>query len=243
MCGRFRLTANERYIADHFNLDSEPQWSPRYNIAPSQPVLVVRQDPKHPRRESVLMRWGLIPYWAKDPSIGFRTINAKSETVVEKPAFREAIQKRRCLVPADAFYEWQKLGPKEKQPFNIGMKDDGLFAFAGLWERWRDPAERSPDALPIETLTILTTAANPLVAPIHDRMPVILRPEDYDQWLDPGIVDPERVTPLLQPFDARLMKKYPVSKRVGKVENDDAECAEEVSLEEPKPEPQLGLFS
>lgn len=243
MCGRYRLTATERYIADHFNLDSEPQWSPRYNIAPGQPVPAVRQNAKHPRREWALMRWGLIPYWAKDPSIGFRTINARAEAVVEKPAFREAIRKRRCLVPADAFYEWQKLGAKDKQPFNIGMKDGALFAFAGLWERWRNPEDKSPDAQPIETLTILTTAANQLVAAVHDRMPVILRPEDYDQWLDPGVTDPERVTGMLQPFDARQMKKYPVGRRVGKVENDDAECAEEISPEEPKPEPQLDLFS
>ncbi|MBZ5523659.1 MAG: SOS response-associated peptidase [Acidobacteriia bacterium] len=237
MCGRYRLTATERYIAEHFNLDAEPDWTSRYNIAPSQPVLAIRQDPKHPRRESSLLRWGLVPYWAKDPSIGFRTINAKSETAAEKPAFREALKKRRCLVPANGFYEWKKMGPKDKQPYNIGMKDDGLFAFAGLWERWRDPADKSPESKPLETLTILTTAANALVAEVHDRMPVILSPDDYDLWLDPGITDPARVAELLRPFDARLMKKYPVSKRVNKVENDDPECGEEVKLEV-----QRGLF-
>jgi putative SOS response-associated peptidase YedK len=242
MCGRYRLTATERYIAEHFNLDAEPVWRARYNIAPSQPALVVRQDPKSPRRESSALRWGLIPYWAKDASIGFRTINARSEAAAEKPAFREALKKRRCLVPADGFYEWRKLGPKEKQPYNIGMKDDGLFALAGLWEIWRDPADQSPGAAPLETFTILTTSANPMLAEVHDRMPVILAPEDYDLWLDPGTTDAARVVDLLRPLDARLMKKYPVSKRVNKVENDDPECAQEVRLEE-KQEVQPGLFS
>ncbi|HWZ41976.1 MAG TPA: SOS response-associated peptidase [Candidatus Saccharimonadales bacterium] len=242
MCGRYRLTATERYIAEHFNLDAEPVWPARYNIAPGQPALVVRQAPKSPLRESSLLRWGLVPYWAKGPSIGYRTINARSEAAAEKPAFREALKQRRCLVPTDGFYEWQKLGPKDKQPYNIGLKDNGLFAFAGLWESWRDPADKSPGAVPLETFTILTTSANPLVAAVHDRMPVILAPEDYDLWLDPGTTDPARVVELLRPFDARLMKTYPVSKRVNKVENDAPECSQEIELLE-KEEAQLGLFS
>ena len=228
MCGRYRLITPEGEIQEHFNLDSEPDWSPRYNIAPTQPVLAIRQDAKHPRREASLVRWGLIPFWAKDRSIGYKTINAKSETAAEKPAFREAIKKRRCLVAADGFYEWKKLGPKEKQPFNIGMKDDSLFAFAGLWDRWRDPADSSADAPYLETLTILTTAANPLLAEVHDRMPVIVRPEDYELWLDPGMTDPARLADVLKPFDSRLMRMYPVSKRVNKVENDDAELIKEI---------------
>jgi putative SOS response-associated peptidase YedK len=225
MCGRYRLTAKERYIRDHFGLDEDPAWTPRWNIAPTQPVATIRQDPKAPKRNFSLIRWGLIPYWAKDPSIGFKTINAVSETAADKPAFRDAIRRRRCLIPADGFYEWLKTGPKERQPYNLGMMDDSVFAFAGLWERYRDPAGQD-----LETCTILTTKPNSLVATVHDRMPAILRPEDYDLWLDPGVTDPARVTDCFRPFDARLMKKYPVSTRVNRPENDDAACAREIPL-------------
>lgn len=229
MCGRYRLSAKERYIAAHFDLDdSEVRWTPRYNIAPTQEAAVIRQDREKPRRKFFLMRWGLIPYWAKDASIGFKTINAMCETAAEKPAFREAMRKRRCLVPADGFYEWRKLGRKEKQPYNIGMADDSVFAFAGLWERWADPAGAA-----VKTFTILTTAANPLLTGIHDRMPVIVKPEDYDLWLDPGMTDPAGVADLLKPLDARLMKKYPVSMRVGNADNDDAEIIREVTAAAP----------
>src|SRR5512146_261573 len=141
MCGRYRLTAKERYIAEHFGVEEEDvEWTPRYNIAPTQPVATVRQDRKEPRRKFALMRWGLIPFWAKDASIGARTINAVSETAAEKPAFREAMQRGRCLIPADGFYEWKKLDRKSKQPYCVTMADDSLFAFAGLWDRWRPPA-------------------------------------------------------------------------------------------------------
>lgn len=232
MCGRYRLTAKERYIADHFDLaEGEVRWTPRYNIAPTQEVAIVRQDRKQPKRLFSLMRWGLIPSWAKDISIGFKTINAMAETAAEKAAFREALRKRRCLVPADGFYEWQKLGHKEKQPYNIGMADDSVFAFAGLWERWPDPAGTH-----VNSFTILTTAANPLVAGIHDRMPVILKPDDYDLWLDPGMTDPAGVADLLKPFDARLMKKYPVSTRVGNADNDDLEIIKEIVPSAPQAE-------
>jgi putative SOS response-associated peptidase YedK len=171
------------------------------------------------------MRWGLIPFWAKDPSIGSRMINAMSETAAEKPAFREAMSKRRCLVPADGFYEWQKLSSKEKQPYSFGMSDNSIFAFAGLWEKWKGPENQV-----IETCTILTTKPNAVTAEVHDRMPVILMPEDYDLWLDPGMTDPAHVTDLLHPCGARLMRKFPVSTRVNSVKNDDPECAAEVSL-------------
>jgi len=230
MCGRYRLTAKERYIAEHFDLDDEVSAAPRYNIAPTQSAATIRQDPKQPSRVLSLMRWGLIPSWAKDASIGARMINAVAESAPEKPAFREALSRRRCLVPADGFFEWQKLGGKEKQPFNFGMADDSLFAFAGLWDRWRDPAGQH-----INSFTILTTSANALVAGIHDRMPVILRPEDYELWLDPGLTDPRGVAGLLKPFDARVMKKYPVSTRVNRAENDDPECIREVVPAEPQP--------
>ena len=167
------------------------------------------------------MRWGLIPYWAQDISIGTSMINAVSETAAEKPAFRKAMRTRRCLIPADGFYEWKKLGnPKHKQAYNIGMSDEGLFAFAGLWDQWKGPDKRT-----IESCTILTTKANSLLEGIHDRMPVILKPEDYDLWLDPGITNPAKLADLLRPFDSRLMRTYPVGETVNKVTNDGPECA------------------
>jgi len=229
MCGRYRLTAKERYLAEHFGIDDveDVQWTPRYNIAPTQQVVVIRQDRDQPKRTISLMRWGLIPYWAQDPSFGNRTINAMAETASEKPAFREAMRKRRCLVPADGFFEWKKLSSKRKQPYNIGMLDDSVFAFAGLWDRWRSSSGEL-----VESCSILTTDANSLTRDIHDRMPVILRPEDYDHWLDPGITDPEQVQELLHPFDPRLMKKYPLSSAVSNVNNDGPECVQEVPADE-----------
>ena len=235
MCGRYRLTAKERWLSSYFNLDPEDvKWAARWNVAPTQEIATIRQDRKEPRRRFSLMRWGLIPYWAKDASIGARAINAVSETAAEKPAFRDPMRRRRCLIPADGFYEWKQIGPKQKQPYNIGLADDGLFAFAGLWDRWKDPAGKA-----IESCAILTTDANSLLRDIHDRMPVILKPEDYDLWLDPGITDPERVQSLLQPFDSRLMRVYPVSPAVNRVENDGPECAQEVKE---GAEPQASLF-
>jgi putative SOS response-associated peptidase YedK len=224
MCGRYRLTAKERYIVEHFDLDGEGevQWSPRYNIAPTQDVPVIRQDAREPRRLFSLMRWGLVPYWAKGASFGNRAINAMAETAAEKPAFRDPLRKQRCLIPADGFYEWKKLSSREKQPYNIGLKDDALFAFAGLWDRWLSPSGG------LETCTILTTSANSLTRDVHDRMPVILQPEDYDLWLDPGITTPARLQHLLRPFDAALMRKYPVSSKVGNPQFDSSECATEV---------------
>jgi len=229
MCGRYRLTAKERYLAEHFGVDDDEiiEWAPRYNIAPTQQVVVIRQDRQEPKRNFSLMRWGLIPYWSQDISIGNRTINAMSETASEKPAFREAMRNRRCLVPADGFFEWKKLSSKRKQPYNIGMLDDSLFAFAGLWDRWRSSSGET-----IESCSILTTDANALTRDIHDRMPAILKPEDYDLWLDPGITDPERVQGLLRPFDPRLMKKYPLSTAVSNVNNDGPECIQEVPAED-----------
>jgi len=224
MCGRYRLTAKERYIAEHFDLkeEGEVQWSPRYNIAPTQEIAVIRQGAHEPRRYFCLMRWGLVPYWAKDASFGNHAINAMAETAAEKPAFRDAFKKQRCLIPADGFYEWKKLSSREKQPYNIGLKDDGLFAFAGLWDRWRSPSGW------LETCTILTTSANSLTRDVHDRMPVILQPRDYDLWLDPGITAPARVQHLLRPLDAALMRKYTVSSKVGNPQFDAPECAAEV---------------
>jgi putative SOS response-associated peptidase YedK len=228
MCGRYRLTAKERWLSEYFNLDPEDvEWAARWNIAPTDEVATIRQDRHGPKRIFAKMRWGLIPYWAKDKSFGAKAINAVSETAAEKPAFKESMRKRRCLIPADGFYEWKKIGSK-KQPYNIGMKDDGLFAFAGLWDRWKDPEGKI-----IESCTILTTEANPLLKDIHDRMPVIIEKDDYDLWLDPGMTDPDKLTVLLKPFDSQKMRVYPVSSTVSSVKNDGPECAEEsVSVQE-----------
>ncbi|MGA8153704.1 MAG: SOS response-associated peptidase [Terriglobales bacterium] len=225
MCGRYRLTAKKRYLRDHFGLDEDPTWMPRWNIAPTQLVPIVRQRSITSGRSFDLVRWGLIPSWAKDASIATKTINAMSETVAEKPAFRDAFRQRRCLIPASSFYEWQSSGPKQKQPFSIGMADESVFAFAGLWESWIDSTHDI-----FETCTILTTTPNAVVADVHNRMPVILRVEDYACWLDPRINNPSLIGACLKPFDPALMKKYPVSTRVNRPENDDPECAQEVPL-------------
>jgi putative SOS response-associated peptidase YedK len=165
------------------------------------------------------------PFWAKDPKIGYKMINARSETVASKPAFREALKSRRCLIPADGFYEWRR-SEKAKQPFHFGMNDDSLFAFAGLWERWKDPSGN-----PLETCSILTTTPNSLLADVHDRMPVIVEPDHYDPWLDPGLKDASVVTDMLKPFDARRMKRHLVSMRVNLVKNDDPDCAAAIQAE------------
>jgi putative SOS response-associated peptidase YedK len=231
VCGRYRLTAKERWLSEYFSIPAQDlEWAARWNIAPTDEVATIRQDRHEPKRRFAKMRWGLIPYWAKDASIGAKTINAVSETAAEKSAFRESMRKRRCLIPADGFYEWKQIGPKKGQAYNIGIKDNGLFAFAGLWDRWK-----GPDGNPIESCTILTTEANSLLKEIHNRMPVILSPADYDVWLDPGVTDPANLTDLLKPFDARLMRAYPVSSTVNSVKNDGPQCAKEVSVSEEEP--------
>jgi putative SOS response-associated peptidase YedK len=185
-------------------------------------VIVVRQHQEAPKRIGSRMRWGLVPFWVKDPSIGYKMINARAETVAAKPAFRDAIKKRRCLVPADGFYEWKK-EPQGKTPFCFTMADDRLFAFAGIWDSWR-----SPEGQTMETCSIITTAPNALCADVHDRMPVILPEDAYDLWLDPGFQKADAVCDLLRPFDANLMRRFPVSSRVNLVRNDDPACAEPV---------------
>ena len=225
MCGRYRLSRRKQLIEEYFEtVNDEVEWEPRYNIAPTQMVGVIRQDAAKPERHLSLVRWGLIPYWSKDPNLGNKTINARSETVAEKPAFSEPFKLRRCLIPADGFYEWQR-GSKAKQPFHFGMRDDSLFAFAGLWDRWKDPIGQV-----VESCSILTTTPNSLLADVHDRMPVLLSPEHYQLWLDPGFRSAATLAEMLRPFDARLMKRYAVSARVNTVSNDDAECAAAVML-------------
>lgn len=235
MCGRYRLSRRKQIIEDHFDsVSGEEDWSPRYNVAPTQPVPIIRQHPKEPRRELSLVRWGLIPSWAKDASGAAGMINARSESAATKPAFRDALKSRRCLVPADGFYEWVRSG-KTKQPYCFELNDGELFAFAGLWERWKDPSGNW-----IKSCSILTTTPNAVTAPVHDRMPVILHPDTYDLWLDPGFADLTAVSEMLKPFEARVMRSYPVSTRINHTANDDIECAKAVEIEAPS---QGQLFS
>jgi putative SOS response-associated peptidase YedK len=219
MCGRYRLTRADR-LAETFAAvygGSEEDLKPRYNIAPSQPVLVVR--PLGPGRSVSEMRWGLVPSWAKDPSHGH--INARSEALLEKPAFRESFQRRRCLIPADGFYEWKRAG-KWKQPFHFGMEDGSLFAFAGIWDCWRSGQGES-----MESCAIVTTAANHLLRDVHDRMPLILSPESYTQWLSSPASELEKAN-LWRPFSAQRMKRWPVSAEVNDPANDSPSCMAEV---------------
>jgi putative SOS response-associated peptidase YedK len=218
MCGRFTLFEADKVLSRGFGVSGIPPLSPRYNIAPSQPVAAVRATPTGEGRELAFLRWGLIPSWSKDPAIGNRLINARAETAQEKPSFRSAFRRHRCLIPTNGFYEWQRL-ERGKQPYFVRMRDGQLFAFAGLWDRWE-----SPDKDVIETCTILTTAANTVLAPIHDRMPVILPPTEYARWLDPALRDPDSLAPLLVPFPPEEMLAFPVSPRVNAPTVDDEKC-------------------
>jgi putative SOS response-associated peptidase YedK len=222
MCGRFSLVQSADAIADVFDLEELPVLAPRYNIAPTQPVGVIRLASQR-SREFTYLNWGLIPSWAKDPKMGARLINARAETLSEKPSFRAAFKRRRCLVVADGFYEWQ---PRErgKQPFYIQLEDHQPFGFAGLWEHWQ-----SPDGSEIESCTIITTEANDLMRPIHDRMPVILNRSNFDAWLDPSIQSGDQLYPLLRPYAAEAMQAYPVSTAVNSPRNDTAVCLEPVT--------------
>lgn len=223
MCGRFTLTADAAAIATLFGLADIPPISPRYNIAPTQPVPVIRQLSAASDRKFGLLQWGLIPSWAKDTKIGSRLINARAETAAEKPSFRSALRRRRCLVLADGFYEWQRQ-QQRKQPYYICLRDARPFAFAGLWEHWQDRAGAT-----LETCTILTTAANELVAPIHNRMPVILAQTDHDRWLDPVMQNPQHLKPLFRPYPADQFSAFPVSDHVNNPHNDDPGCLERLS--------------
>ena len=217
MCGRFTLTVNPAEVQEAFSTYTFPQqFAPRFNIAPTQPVLVIPNDDQNTADFFV---WGLIPMWAKDPSIGNRMINARAETLEEKPAFRGSLKYKRCLVLADGFYEWKASeGKKAKTPFFIHMKDRKPFAFAGLWDSWN-----SPDGSLVKSCTIITTEPNELTSIIHNRMPVILHPRDYARWLDPSPQTPDQLKPLLKPFPADLMNAYPVSPLVNTPANDKPE--------------------
>lgn len=234
MCGRYRLSHRKQLVEEYFDsVSGEEEWSPRYNVAPIQPVPIVRQNPTQPIRELSLVRWGLIPSWAKDTSVAAQMINARSETAATKPAFRDALQFRRCLILADGFYEWRRTG-KVKQPYCFEVAEGKLFAFAGIWERWK-----APSGTMVETCSILTTTPNAVTSAVHDRMPVILHPDNYDLWLDPRMRSVAAVCELLKPYDARMMRCYPVSTRINHVANDDPECSAPVKLAQI----QAGLFS
>ena len=216
MCGRYNLITDAHALIDFFELSEGLAFSARYNIAPSQSVPAIRQHDGE--RRLAQLRWGLIPFWAKTAKIGYSTINARAETLAEKPAFRAAFRQRRCLIPATGFYEWQAQ-PGGKQPYHITVGDGELFAFAGLWERWQSEASQV-----VESCSIIVTQANEKIAAVHQRMPVILDPGDYDTWLDATRCDKNRLKALLRPYPAQRMTLYPVSTRVNKPANDDSAC-------------------
>lgn len=230
-------------LIEHFQLGFEAArqlalFEPRYNIAPTQEILAVRVDAEKGEREAAMLRWGLVPAWSKEAQGGLPEtggppmINARGESIAEKPSFRTAFRRRRCLIPADGFYEWQKIAGStssksgKKQPYFIHYRDDRPFAFAGIWESWRAKAQASPDALTLESCTIVTTSATKALESIHDRMPVILEPGDHALWLDPTVQDPAAVQHLVAPNDDKAIVAEPVSTHVNRVANDDPRCVE-----------------
>lgn len=225
MCGRFTLATPPEIVAEFFGLGELPSLAPRYNFAPTQEIPCVLMAPESGRRELRGIRWGLVPPGAKDAKVGNVMINARAETVATKPAFRKAFRERRCLVAADGFYEWKKLG-QFKQPYYIRMKENVPLAFAGLWER------AVVGGQPLETCTIITGEPNDLVRELHDRMPVMLDRSAFAEWLDPGNHDTAALQRLLQPFPAERMRAYPVSPRVNKPDKDDADCIKPVESQE-----------
>jgi len=219
MCGRFALIVDASVLGEVFDVDPPREVNPRFNIAPTQNIPIVRAGKDVPR-ECALVRWGLVPSWAKDEKMGARMINARGETVAEKPSFRAAVKSRRCLIPADGFYEWARTAER-KRPHFIRFVDGRTFAFAGLWERWQGGGNQ-----PLETCTIITTTPNELIAKLHDRMPAILAPTDYAEWLAPAALAPERLHRLLEPHPAKDMEAYPVSTFVNSPYHEGPECIE-----------------
>lgn len=214
MCGRYALTSPPAVLAERFHLLWTPEVEPHYNIAPGQAIPAVRETGQG--RELALLRWGLIPSWAKEASIGMRLINARGETLADKPAFRSAYRQRRCLIPADAFYEWKAIAGR-KQPYCIRMRDEAPFGMAGLWERWK-----APDGQMVESCTIVTVDANALIAELHERMPLILAPDDYDAWLR---AESKQLPPAVAAQD---MRYYPVSPLVSNARNDVPACLDPI---------------
>jgi putative SOS response-associated peptidase YedK len=222
MCGRFSQAQIAELDREVFRLLEMPALEPRYNIAPTQDVGVVRER-RNGERVLQLLRWGLIPSWAKDPAIGNRMINARAETLAAKPAFKRPFARQRCLVPADGFYEWKRTGGA-KQPYYIRREDGRPMAFAGVWDRWRSDGDAT-----VDSFTIVTTTPNDLVAPIHNRMPAILLPDGYDMWLDPENHDVDDLSSLLGPYPAEDMTAYPVSRFVNNPRNEGPECVSPAS--------------
>jgi putative SOS response-associated peptidase YedK len=222
MCGRYMLTTPVDALRQLFLFTERPNLAPRYNIAPTQEVPIVRRTRDGTGRELIMVRWGLVPYWADDPKIGNRLINARRESVARTAAFREAYQRRRCLVPADGFFEWQKDG-RTRQPLLVRRKNQAPFAFAGLWERWPQPGGGV-----LRSCTIITCPANKLIAPVHDRMPVILASEDYERWLDPSRADGRE---LLEPYRAAELEAFPVSPQVNSPQYDGPECIAPLAIQ------------
>lgn len=226
MCGRFQLSVKGKHISERFNVEVfDEMYKPGYNFAPSQNLPVITNA--EPGKLS-FFKWGLIPFWAKDPKIGFRHINSRAESITEKPDFKHAFKRRRCLIPANGFYEWRK--DAGKTPFRVFLKNEQLFAMAGIWETWKDARGH-----PVYSFSIITTKPNPLVEKIHNRMPVILHPEDEEAWLKE--VDEAALKKLLVPFEADKMEAYPVSKKVNSLANNGPE------LISPANQNQQGLFN
>jgi putative SOS response-associated peptidase YedK len=220
VCGRFTLNTSPPSIAEHFGLDTTPDLGPRFNVAPGQDLATVSVSGEERRSVLSSRRWGLVPTWAKDRKIGNRLINARAETVAEKPSFRSALRRRRCLVPADGFYEWA--GTKgSKQPYFIGLEGRALFGFAGLWERWTDPEGEM-----LESCTLLTTNATEHLSALHARMPVIVDPVDYELWMDPDVNEPDLVSPVIDRNLGGALDFYPISEYVNDVRHDDPRCLE-----------------
>lgn len=218
MCGRFAFYSPTEAITELFGIADPPDIVPRFNIAPTQFVPVVRDD-EDGKREISMLRWGLVPFWAKDKSIGNRMINARAETLAEKPAYKEPFKKRRCIIPANGFYEWRKQG-SVKQPYFIGLGGDTPFGMAGLWARWRDKDNNDET---LESFTIITTTPNEVVAPLHNRMPVVLSPDNYTSWLSPDCNDISALQELLVPAPSEGFTFWPVSRRVNNARNEEAD--------------------
>src|SRR5215469_8100932 len=226
MCGRVRLSSDVSEIKLVFSIPPQrptPNLAPSWNVAPTDPLPVVRYDTRTAERSLEVMRWGLVPYWAKDIKVGFANINAKAEGIEGKPAFREAFQGRRCLVPVDNFYEWKKT-ENGKQPYAIALADRGLMALAGLWENWRSSAGEW-----VRSFAIITTTPNALCAEIHNRMPVVLGPETWPAWLGEELADARHLKTMLAPYPAEQMTCWSVSARVGNVKNNDPTLIELIS--------------
>lgn len=221
MCGRFALTVSPENISKYFHVEDVTEEIHQYNIAPGQLIKSIIQTPND-KRKITSMKWGLIPSWTKDPSKGVKTINARAETVHTKPSFRNAIRYRRCIIPASGFYEWEKV-EKRKVPYYIHLKSNEPIGFAGLWDKWK-----GNNGSVIESCTILTTSSNNLLKPIHDRMPVIIHPNEYELWLDREMNEPDKLKSIFQPYPSEMLTLYRISNLVNKTDYDKDDCIKPV---------------